>query len=170
MAVGGGDGYCNRILLCPNHHRMVDANPTSFPTATLIEWKSNHETRVAAALDSPEFNDVSTMAEHISLLLMENKTVWQSFGPDSLQASANPLSNAVNLWMLRKLDTIVPNNRHIIKIVQRNKALLDAQSYRVACEFVVHAEAFEHNCYTRTEAVPRFPTDFERMISLHAKL
>ena len=113
---------------------------------------------------------MKAIAEYVKCLLIENKTLWQTFGPDSLTAAANPISNAVNLWMLRKLDTIVPNNQRIVGTVRRNNDLFDAVSYSKACAFVVHADAFERNCYNRTEDVPRFPREFEEMITSHAKL
>lgn len=168
-STGGNDGYSNRILLCPNHHRVVDAAPSSFPPNTLVRWKKEHETRVEVALSSPSFTDRRTMAEYIHRLLIENKTIWQTLGPDSLRAAANPMSNAVNLWALRKLDTIVPNNRRIVNTVHRHKNLFDADSYAKACQFVVHAEGFERNCYQRTEDVPRFPKDFEAMITAYVQ-
>ena len=109
-------------------------------------------------------------AEHIKRLLIENKILWQTLGPDSLTAAVNPLSNAVTLWTLRKLDTIVPNNRRIVDTVRRNKNFFDAVSYSKACAFIVHADAFERNCYNRTEDVPRFPREFEEVMTSYAKL
>jgi hypothetical protein len=42
--------YCNDVsnlmLLCPDHHRLVDDDPTAYPEALLREWKSTHERRI----------------------------------------------------------------------------------------------------------------------------
>ena len=110
------------------------------------------------------------MSDYVRRLLIENKTLWQTFGPDSLRAAANPISSAANMWVLRKLDTIVPNNRRIVDTVRRHKDFFDADSYAKACAFVEHAEGFERNCYSRMEDVPRFPREFEEMINSYANL
>jgi len=167
---GGDAGYDNRILLCPTHHRMVDKAPKSFPPNTLMQWKAEHEAQVAAALASPAFADIIAVSEYIRKLLTENRILWKTFGPESLRAAANPLSNTVTLWTLRKLDTVVPNNRRIIDTLRRHKDLFDADSYAITCAFVVHAEAFELSCYSRMEDVPRFPPEFEEMIDTYANL
>lgn len=40
----------NHILLCLGCHKMVDDNPEQFPETMLLEWKRNHEARVASLL------------------------------------------------------------------------------------------------------------------------
>lgn len=44
------DSYENWILLCPNHHRLVDAQPEHFDAQTLHEWKRCHEAWIADQL------------------------------------------------------------------------------------------------------------------------
>ena len=165
---GRNDGYDNLILLCPTHHRLVDKAPSSFPPNTLIRWKTEHEAQIAAALASPAFADVNEVSEYVQALLIENRILWKTFGPDSLRAAANPVSNAVTIWTLRKLDTIVPNNRRIVDTLRRHRNFFDAEAYAIVCTFFVHADAFERSCYRRMEDVPRFPTEFEEMIGVYA--
>jgi hypothetical protein len=38
--------YENRILLCPNHHRLVDAQPEDWPEERLLRLKAEHEERM----------------------------------------------------------------------------------------------------------------------------
>jgi hypothetical protein len=40
--------YDNLVLLCANHHTMVDAQPETYPVDTLRMWKAEHEAWVAA--------------------------------------------------------------------------------------------------------------------------
>ena len=40
----------NLILLCPNHHRLVDGQHATYPAETLREWKHSHEARVREKL------------------------------------------------------------------------------------------------------------------------
>lgn len=39
----GEDRYENLILLCPTHHRLVDAAPEDHPVELLLRWKQEHE-------------------------------------------------------------------------------------------------------------------------------
>ena len=49
-AVGANDKYENLILLCPNHHTLVDKAPSDFPVSTLRKWKSDWEEQVRRRL------------------------------------------------------------------------------------------------------------------------
>jgi hypothetical protein len=40
--------YDNLVLLCANHHTMVDAQPETYPVDTLRTWKAEHEAWVEA--------------------------------------------------------------------------------------------------------------------------
>lgn len=42
--------YANLILLCGNHHDIVDGQPATYPIETLKEWKSTLEAKVEAQL------------------------------------------------------------------------------------------------------------------------
>ena len=164
----GDDSYNNRILLCPTHHDLVDKLPSRFPTDTLMDWKQRHEARVAQSLESPEFLSVKDMARFIQKLLVENRSVWKMFGPDSIEAKRNPVSNMADFWAYQKLVTIVPNNQLVANAIRVNGQLLDGDTYTIAFSFVIHAEAFELNCYETTEGVPCFPTAFQDWVEVKA--
>ncbi|GAA1478999.1 hypothetical protein GCM10009623_34450 [Nocardioides aestuarii] len=40
---GSADSYENCLLLCRDHHRLIDSNPDAYPVDTLLEWKRQHE-------------------------------------------------------------------------------------------------------------------------------
>ena len=44
------DAYDNRILLCPNHHSVVDANPAEWTVKKLRTMKAEHEQDIARRL------------------------------------------------------------------------------------------------------------------------
>lgn len=163
--VGGEDTYENLILLCPTHHRQVDKAPEGrFPIEMLYEWKDKHERRVASLFTGKIYENLSGLARYVKRLLIQNKEIWEQFGPESLTAQNNPVSSAYEVWVLRKLDTIVPNNREIINIIKTNVNLFSLAEYKACCQFIEHAEGFERNCYLRTENVPKFPVPFEEVI------
>ena len=165
VSEGGEDSYGNLILLCPTHHTETDKSPTgSFSEATLREWKRLHEDAIKASFASPKFASIRQFAFAVKRLLFQNKAAWQTYGPESEAAKSNPLSNLYEVWNLRKLDTIVPNNRRIINLIRANEDIIPLEDLPAFVLFIEHAEGFERNCYNRTEGIPRFPSQFEGAI------
>lgn len=169
IAGGGDDTYENLILLCPSHHTEIDKAPDGVYTAeTLYEWKRLHEERLKSSYNSPRFENREHLSVAIKRLLVKNKGAWAQYGPESEEAVRNPLSNLHRTWTLRKLDTVVPNNRRIIQMIEQNQVLIDIKDLHVFTKFIEHAEGFERNCYVRTEGIPRFPIDFEKVVDAYA--
>ncbi len=166
---GGSDSYENLILLCPTHHTEIDKAPAgTFPAELIQKWKAAHEERVRSSFLSPRQPNKKSLGEAIARILMTNKATWAQYGPESEEAQKNPLSNSAQVWELRKLDTLVPNNRKIIGLIQQNQDIFDLVDYPTCVAFMEHAEGFERNCYTLTEGTPRFPTAFEQLVNKYA--
>lgn len=171
VAGGGDDTYNNLILLCPTHHTEIDKSPEgTFTVEEIHRWKAEHEAAIEAAFSVQKFESKKDMADAIKRLLIRNKRVWQNFGPESEEATRNPLSNMVELWNLRKLDTVVPNNRSIAKIIHDNEDLIDVDDLDACYQFVEHAAGFEQNCYDKVEGVKRFPQEFQEVIDRYGEL
>ncbi|MFC5265421.1 tetratricopeptide repeat protein [Kribbella qitaiheensis] len=49
------DSYQNCLILCPEHHRLIDSNPDSYPVSLLEEWKQGHELPLSALGVDPAF-------------------------------------------------------------------------------------------------------------------
>lgn len=161
---GGPDSYQNLILLCPNCHRMIDKAPEGvFPAEMLLQWKEEHEARVRALNAGVIFSSKEELWMAIQNLLKENHLLWRDLGPQSNAAKANPGSNLYVVWNLRKLDTVIPNNRKIVNYIEMNKRFLSAGELDPFLKFKMHAQAFEAHQYNRTEDYPLFPDDFGRM-------
>jgi hypothetical protein len=162
---GGDDVYENLILLCPTHHSEIDKAPAgTFPPELLRTWKKQHEVEVASSFLSPRFPTTNELGRYAKGLLVENEAAWKTYGPESVAAKSNPISSLSELWTLRKLGTIVPNNRRMVNAIRQSSTLIDPQPYAVCCSFIEHAEGFESNCYGRMENVPRFPKEFVEVI------
>lgn len=166
---GGNDSYDNLILLCPTHHTMIDkSNEGVYTEEMLIRWKSEHEKIVRDVYLSEKYNNKLEMGKAIKRKLIENYTIWKELGPESETAISNPLSNLYSIWELRKLSTIVPNNRKVINIIKTNENLFELEDLIVCFEFIEHAEMFEMSCYSRIENLKRFPKKFEEVINKYA--
>jgi hypothetical protein len=162
--LGGSDSYENLILLCPTHHTLVDKAPEHFPAETLLAWKKAHERDVEKTFAGRVHKDKRTLCEAIKRLLIENHRVWSTYGPESEVAITNPCSSIVTIWILRKLDTIVPNNRRIVSLIERNQTLFSLGEYEICRDFIEHAEGFEISCYQPQDSTPRFPMAFQEVI------
>lgn len=164
--VGGSDSYVNLILLCPTCHRKVDkAPPGQYPADMLLCWKEEHETAIRLVGSKLKFATFSKLKHFVAALLAENKSVWATFGPESLVARADPGSNLHLVWTLRKLDQVVPNNRLIVNAVEANRDLLGSKERDAFFAFKLHATSFEQHQYQRLDSYPTFPATFEEAFS-----
>lgn len=164
------DSYANLILLCPTHHTEIDKAPEGVYTVALLQtWKSEHENEVANSLKSPHFDSKKLFADYVDRLLIENKSCWSQYGPESAEANENPLSNLSQIWQLRKLALVVPNNRRIINAIRMNWSIIERPDAAIFSRFIEHAEGFERNCYYRTEGVARFPVEFAEVVERYVQ-
>lgn len=166
QAGGGSDAYANLILLCPTCHRTVDKAPEgTFPVEMLLRWKSDHEREIRNRGVALKFGSIGELKAYVSRKLRENKAIYDEFGPHSEVAQRDPLSNLVEVWALRKLSTMVPNNIAIINAVEGNIELIERPAEQAFLRFKNHATAWEQNQYGRLDSYPLFPTEFEREFS-----
>lgn len=157
----GSDTYDNLILLCPHCHRMIDKAPEgTFPVETLQTWKRTHEEWVDSWSAAPEHQTVGELAQAILNILAENRTCFDEYGPRSELAQKDPGSSTHSVWVARKLDTILPNNRRIVGLLDANAGLITVVLSNPAQKFKLHVKGFEDNQYDRVEHYPLFPDDF----------
>lgn len=159
------DRYENLILLCPNHHTLVDKAPKDYPAELLRQWKAALENRVANALDLPVFATKAELYKYVEHLLAENKFIHNQFGPMSETANRNPVSNIQMLWEVRKIEQIIPNNALILAAFKRFYNLVPADDLGIFEKFQAHAIAFAASAEERLDSSPLFPIEFEHMIS-----
>lgn len=165
MSIGGSNEYGNLILLCPTCHRKIDKSPEgTYTVERLREWKTRHERKIRDLGKNQIVSDLQELKQRVYILLVENKTLFDMFGPKSESAN-DPESNVWRTWKLRKLDRIIPNNRKIINLVESNSSLLTADLIRLYALFKAHAEAFEENQYEIRDRYPLFPTEFAEAFS-----
>jgi hypothetical protein len=162
---GGDDTYDNLILLCPSCHRTIDKAPAgTFPVDLLKEWKKSHEHWVDGLATEGTYKTAVEVAGEIERLLIENQTHFDEYGPTSGTAVGNPASTAQAIWVARKLDTLLPNNRRIVSLMEKYSELMSRSSVSSFPKFKMHTEAFEGNQYERVEKYPSFPSDFSEAI------
>ena len=71
------DGYKNRILLCPTHHRTIDKDEDLYTVEKLLEMKSEHEKWVANNLRKEEvsitFVELESITQYLASPIAEIK-------------------------------------------------------------------------------------------------
>lgn len=163
------DDYANLILLCPNHHTLIDKpeNLKKYSVEVLHKMKSDHEGYVHGRLEVRSFQEKQDIAAYVYPLLKENHDVFLSFGPRSEIARRNPESDAHGVWVSERLATIIPNNRKIVEIIEANSGLFTAAEQAVLKKFSLHARSYEGwvTDDVSYEGVVRFPEEFDKLIT-----
>ncbi|WP_342536519.1 HNH endonuclease signature motif containing protein [Sporosarcina sp. FSL K6-3508] len=166
LAADKRDKYSNLILLCPTHHTMIDKAPENFSVQQIISWKEEHEEKIRIALTEIKLESTKELFEKVAPILLENSQIHKQYGPESLVANRNPLSEVADIWTVKKLTKLIPNNKKIINVIESNINLLIYKQQEIFYGFKEHAEAFEMNALGRLdrEVVPVFPLTFKKMI------
>jgi hypothetical protein len=161
--------YQNLILLCPNHHTLIDRieNAEKFNVAVLHEMKTNHEAKVSDRLDKGQLWNKKAVALAILPLLEENKQSWAQYGPTSELARMQPYNEAVYaVWVTERLSVIVPNNRKIIILLSSHEDAFGPEEQEAIASFRLHVRSYEQwvNDLISYQAVRRFPIVFDDLI------
>jgi hypothetical protein len=152
------DSVENLVLLCPTCHAIADAAPLDFPVEQLVEWREKRTSRVRQVAAVPRFELREEVVEEIGRLLTINRTIHQTYGPEST-AAENPISTAVKTWRREVVRVVLPNNRRICELAEANNGLLGVEDREAVAEFTVHSDAFSYNQLSgaRDENAPTFP-------------
>jgi hypothetical protein len=164
------DSYENLILLCPNHHTLIDKpeNEEIYTVYALVEMKISHEAKISKRLDTEKINSIDELKDEISIYLAENHQAWLQYGPLSENAQKNPHSEEIYaIWISERLSTIVPNNRLIAGLLDSYRNLFSRSDQAILSQFLAHAKSYEKwvNDEIPYQAVLHFPVDFERLIA-----
>lgn len=163
------DNYANLILLCPTHHTLIDKkeNEDLYTAGILQKMKSEHELRILCSCTIKDAS-LKEIAVTIFSLLMNSKTIWELYGPESDLAHKNPHNDNIHaLWVAQRLSVIVPNNRNISKLLNQHRGLFSTpEQQRIISSFLLHAQSYEEWVQGTLPymAVLRFPTEFETMV------
>jgi hypothetical protein len=158
---GQRDRAENLVLLCANCHNIVDDMRlnAAYSVERLLEWKRSHRDRVASQFIAREFATRIELNSEIARRLRENHAIWQQWGPEGIALSQDPAATDVaDEWRRRARETILPNNRRILAVADRNAGLLTGDELGVVEHFRVHAEGFARGQLGNpVPDAPRFP-------------
>jgi hypothetical protein len=132
----------NLIVLCANCHTMVDKASDAFPDSMMKRWKREHEQKLLNLFGVRKFDDRESVRDVVEPLFVENRTVFEMYGPNIDQAN-NPESGAAEQWKRKMLTIIIPNNRKVLSIVDANRHLLSDEEKTTKEKFRQHIDDLE---------------------------
>lgn len=158
----------NIVLLCPTCHTLIDnrmATDTYSPEV-LRQWKADHERRVRHGAAIPTYDDRAELNGAVSGWLRENEGIWRNVGPGG-SSRDDPMGRQIPLWRHGVMNTIIPNNRRILEVIDANAHLFGDAELALVEDFRVHAGALELN-HTSSDWMagsPRYPERFGELFS-----
>lgn len=161
-------GLDNLIMLCLDCHKVVDELEKEFSVEAIRTWKSDHEKKVRQFFDIPTVKDERALLIEVSELLDENGAIFREYGPYSRNVLEGDSGDALAIWRRRCLDTILPNNRRIVDLIEKNKRNFQYpwDVYREMLGYKLHVDAFEDNCLLEQKVndYKLFPVEFDHFV------
>lgn len=113
-----------------------------------------------------EILNFTQLAQAIWEPLSKNGKTFLSFGPNSGASSAAPVRWDLKIWEEAKKDIIVPNNRIIKLLIEKNFHLIPNEYRSVFEQMIAHIYAFEKHVENPELDYRdhRFPDEFARVI------
>jgi hypothetical protein len=153
--------HTNIVVLCANCHTVVDKDPDSHPAELMRKSKQRHKDLLERVLGTPRYSDRREARQHIAPLLEENGLIHRLYAPRPGAFS----EAAAERWRGHMMARIIPNNRTIRRVLERNRHLLTGDELDTLAMFALHALELEHRHLLNdwTAESTRFP---ERMSSI----
>jgi len=159
------DNADNILLLCKLCHKGIDDNPEEFPVSMLLEWKNNHIKAIRSCFIEPVYSNRSEARIIIARLIAQNKHIFNTYGPFSEHA-LNPMTNINKIWDRKCVDTLIPNNKKIIRLLDKNIGLLTEHEVSIFERFREHTIEFEYNKVSgiKNPFAPTYPDGFDDIL------
>ncbi|OKH18531.1 nucleotidyltransferase [Hydrococcus rivularis NIES-593] len=162
------DGIANLIMLCLECHKIVDELEDKFSVEQMQKWKTTHESKINSLFNFPQIYDERKLLEQINDLLIENKAIFEEYGPFSKQALQGSSGDTLTIWRRRCLDTILPNNQRIVGLIEANKGNFPYpwEVYWQMMSYKLHSDSFRDNCLLgkKVNDYKLFPREFDDFI------
>ncbi|MFZ6640956.1 HNH endonuclease [Undibacterium sp. TC4M20W] len=134
--------YENLLLLCPNCHTTIDKAEDKFSEGLILEWKRRHKEKLAVLFGIKLFPSRKEARYAIVPLLLGNRAIFDKYGPNT-DERFNPESSVPTQWRRKIRESIIPNNRKILDILDANRTLLREEEFLIIETFREHVNDFE---------------------------
>ncbi|MGC4019222.1 MAG: hypothetical protein QM793_08390 [Muricomes sp.] len=159
------DSADNILLLCKICHKGIDDNPENYPNDLLHEWKDNHKEIIKNCFKVPLYTNRIEARKIIIRIIIQNKYIFDTYGPFSEQMK-NPMADMNYIWNKKCVEIIIPNNKKIIRLLDKNVDLLKEDEIILLERFREHSIEFEFNKISgsKNPYAPTYPEDFDKIL------
>ncbi len=155
----------NLILLCANCHTVADKKPEDHPVELLRGWKEARSASVEAALGIAAFATRAEARAAVEPYADQNRFLHRNIGPDN-EYRFDPAAEEAAVWRHEMTETIIPNHRRILRIIDANAALLTNAEKEVVAEYRTHVAGLAHRHHGEGGLrTLRFPSAMEQIFA-----
>ncbi|MGV0811180.1 HNH endonuclease signature motif containing protein [Mycolicibacterium boenickei] len=156
--------WSNLLLLCANCHTLVDKSAAAYPTELLLGWKRSRIERTEQALGISSFASRKDARASIEALRVQNRVIHEDLGPDN-DYSMNPEAEQAAAWRRAVVETVIPNHRRILRVVDGNRDLLSGTEIQTIERYRSHVDDLEarHVHNRRGFVSRRYPTEMDNL-------
>jgi hypothetical protein len=133
---------------------------------TLKRGNGSFEVELYKELTCIEVQSFTELCQLLIIFIDDNKYIFQTYGPNSSANEIHELRTDMTLWHNARVDYIVPNNKIINCLIEKNKRLISEYHNPVFLKLTAHIYAFEKHvenpAFDYTEY--QFPKEIERLI------
>lgn len=157
--------FSNLILICPNCHTKIDKAEDEFPEELLKKWKREHSQKINSLFNIKPFESRYETRKAILPFLNENKTIFNIYGPMT-DERFNPESEMPKIWLSKIHTIILPNNRKILNILNKNYNQLNDNEMITVEQFRQHILDFESRHLNKEEINGvQFPSEMNNILT-----
>lgn len=131
--------YDNLILLCANCHTIIDKAPDDYPDPMIKQWKRDRAERLDELFGVKAHMSRGEVRAAIEPLLTANKVTFETYGPNS-DAKFDLESSVPDIWHRKMLGSIIPNNKRVLAILDKNRGLMAGQEFNTLEAFRQHTD------------------------------
>lgn len=155
--------YDNLILLCANCHTTIDKAPEDYPDTMIRQWKRDRSERLADLFGVRAYLSRGEVRAAIEPLLTANKVTFETYGPAS-NARFDLESDIPMAWRRKMLGSIIPNNKRVLAILDKNRGLMSGQELMTLEAFRQHTDDLIARHLTDSDGGQRFPEAMNQMM------
>jgi hypothetical protein len=155
--------YDNLILLCAKCHTIIDKAPQDYPEAMIKQWKHDRAERLAYLFGVVTLSSRDEVRAAITPLLTANKVTFEIYGPAS-EAQFDLESEMPTVWRRKVLGSIVPNNKRVLAILDKNRGLMTGREASTLEAFRQHTDDLVARHVGDADGGLRFPEEMNNMM------
>jgi hypothetical protein len=155
----------NIVLLCANCHTQVDKAPTFYAVEMLQEWQRHRMVELEGLFGAIKFATRLEAADAVRVLLGQNRAVFDAYGPRQAALRGHHGEEFSRQWHRKVRELILPNNRRLLALCDRNQDLLVGDEPSVVELLRQHVDDLEARHF-RSEVEPgslQFPSDIQNV-------